>query len=107
MSPGYDPVETTLDLSARHPVDLPLIQLVRSRGGLEIQSEPPDAEYTLQSEDGKVSRTGRLPANISELPTGNYSLVAKRGDWEISDTVEIKRAEMTKNRSSLRPLQSM
>jgi serine/threonine protein kinase len=96
MNPGYDPVETALDLSVRHPTDLPLIQLTRSRGGVEIQSEPPDAEYTLRSEDGKVSRTGRLPANISELPTGNYSLVTKRGDWEISDTVEIKRAETAK-----------
>jgi len=94
MSPGYDPVETMIDLSGRTLPELPVVQLVRSRGGLEINSEPPDAEFTLRSEDGKVSRTGALPARISDLPTGKYSLVAKRGDWEMSDTIEIGRGEI-------------
>jgi formylglycine-generating enzyme required for sulfatase activity len=34
-----------------------------------------------------------MPAKIVDLPTGKYSLVAKRGDWEVSDTVEIQRGE--------------
>ncbi len=94
MSPGYDPIETVLDLSGRKPSPPPVFQLVRSRGSIEIQSEPAGAQYVLRSEDGKVSRTGSLPARISELPTGKYSLVARRGDWEMTDGIEIKRGEM-------------
>jgi formylglycine-generating enzyme required for sulfatase activity/serine/threonine protein kinase len=92
-SPGYDPVETMIDLSGRKLPELPVMQLVRSRGGAEIESEPAGAQFTLRSEDGMVTRTGTLPARIAELPTGNYSLVAKRGDWDITDTMEIKRGE--------------
>lgn len=93
MSPGYDPVETVLDLSGRKVFDLPLFRLVRSRGSLEIESQPPDAQYALRSEDGKVSRTGNLPAKIAELPSGKYSLGARRGAWEMTDTVEVRRGE--------------
>ncbi len=94
MSPGYDPVESFLDLRGRNITDLPTFQLVRGRGSIEILSQPPDAQYTLRSEDGKVSRTGTLPSKISDVPTGKYSLVARRGDWEITDAVEIVRGEM-------------
>ena len=93
MSPGYDPVETVLDLSEGKAAHPPLFQLVRSRGSLDIESQPPDAQYVLRSEDGKVSRTGTLPAKISDLPTGKYSLVAKRGDWEMPESIEIRRGE--------------
>ncbi|HEY2125430.1 MAG TPA: bifunctional serine/threonine-protein kinase/formylglycine-generating enzyme family protein [Chthoniobacterales bacterium] len=96
MSPGYDPVEAALDLSGRKVTDLPVFQLVRSRGSIAIEAQPPDARYVLRSEDGKISRTGALPAKISDLPTGNYSLVARDGDWEMTDTVEIKRGELTR-----------
>ena len=93
MSPGYDPVETVLDLSTRSVSDLPVFPLVRSRGSIAIEAQPPDARYVLRSEDEKISRTGALPAKISDLPTGRYSLVAQRDDWEMTDTVEIKRGE--------------
>jgi formylglycine-generating enzyme required for sulfatase activity/serine/threonine protein kinase len=94
MSPGYEPIETTVDLSGRSLPDLPVMKLIRSRGGAEIESQPGGALFTLRSEDGKVSRSGTLPARISDLPTGRYSLVAKRDDWEMTDTIEIKRGEI-------------
>ena len=96
MSPGYDPIETVLDLSGRKTLPPPVFQLVRSRGSIEIQSEPAGAEYVLRSEDGKVSRTGSLPARMADVPSGKYSLRARRGDWEMTDNIEIKRGEMTR-----------
>ncbi len=95
MSPGYDPVETVLDLSGQNVADLPLFRLIRSRGSIEISAQPPDAHYTLRSEDGNVSRTGTLPVRINELPTGKYSLVARHGDWDLRDDVEIVRGDLT------------
>ena len=94
MSPGYDPVETMVDLSGKRSVEPPVFHLSRSKGGLEIQSSPAGAKFSLRSEDGQVSREGVAPAKIADLPTGKYSVVAKLSDWETRDTVEVKRGEI-------------
>lgn len=93
MQPGYDPIETTVDLARRKSVALPVFQLARSKGALEIRSEPGGARFSLRSEDEKMSREGAVPATISDLPTGKYNLSARRGDWEISEAIEIRRGE--------------
>src|SRR5437588_11581 len=43
MSPGYEPIEAAVDLTGKRSVNPPSFHLVRSKGGLEIQSEPPGA----------------------------------------------------------------
>src|SRR5262249_40436002 len=93
-----DRLETNLDWSRKHPVDLPAFQLVRSKGALQIKSEPPGAQFWIKSEDGQVSREGVTPQLIGDLPTGKYSLAAHRGDWWMKDKVEIQRGE-TVNKS--------
>ena len=65
MSPGYEPVETSVDFKRKQLPDLPPFRLVRSKGTLEILSEPPGAQFSLRSEDGQVSREGVTPANRS------------------------------------------
>jgi formylglycine-generating enzyme required for sulfatase activity len=93
MNPGYDPVETIVDLGGKKSAELPLFRLNRSKGALEVQSDQAGTQFTLRGEDGQIVRDGTMPAKIVDLPTGKYSLVAKRGDWEVSDTVEIQRGE--------------
>jgi serine/threonine protein kinase len=93
MSPGYEPVETSIDFRRKHSLDLPPFRLVRSNGALQIQSEPPGAQFSLRSEDGQISREGVTPQSIADLPTGKYSIVARRGDWEMRDDVEVQRGE--------------
>jgi serine/threonine protein kinase len=93
MSPGYDPVETSIDLKRKSSLDLPPFRLARSKGALQIQSEPPGAQFLLKSEDGQISREGVTPQNITDLPTGKYSIVARRGDWEMRGDVEVQRGE--------------
>jgi serine/threonine protein kinase len=95
MSPGYEPVETSVDFRRKHSVDLPPFRLVRSKGALQIQSEPPAAQFSLRSEDGQISREGVTPQAIVDLPTGKYSIVARRGDWEMRDDVQVQRGETT------------
>ena len=92
-NPGYDPVETTLDFSGQTNGDPFVFKLVRSTGGLEIQSNPDGAKVSVRSEDGRVVREGTAPFSLSDLPTGNYSLSAKRGDWEKVDSIEVSRGE--------------
>ena len=81
MAPGYDPVETRLDLRNKKIIEPPVFRLVRSKGALEIQSDPSGAQFTLRSNDNQTSREGVTPAVLADLPTGKYELAARRGDW--------------------------
>ena len=96
MAPGYDPVEEILDLAGKQSADLPVFHLVRCKGALDLQSEPPGAQFSLRSEDGQISRDGVLPQKVAGLPTGKYSLVAHQGDWEMRDTIEVQRGEIAR-----------
>jgi eukaryotic-like serine/threonine-protein kinase len=95
MSPGYEPVETSVDFGRKHSLDLPPFRLVRSKGALQIQSEPSGAQFWIKGEDGQISREGVTPQSIADLPTGKYSIIARRGDWEMRDDIEVQRGETT------------
>ena len=92
MNPGYEPVETSVDFRRTHSLELPPFRLVRSKGTLQIQSEPFGAQVSLRSEDSQISREGVTPQTVTDLPTGKYSIVARRGDWELRGDVEVQRA---------------
>jgi hypothetical protein len=95
MSPGYEPVETSVEFRRKVSPDLPPFRLVRSRGALQIQSEPPGARFSVRSEDGQISRDGVTPQIVADLPTGKYSIVARRVDWELRGDVEVQRGSTT------------
>ncbi len=93
MSPGYEPVETTVDFSRRRSLEAPLFRLVRSKGALQIQSEPSGSQFSLRSEDGQISSEGVTTQTVADLPTGKYSIIARRGDWEMHGDVEVQRGQ--------------
>lgn len=93
MSPGYDPVESTIDLTTRHSLEPPTFQLSRSKGAIEVRSDPPGAHFEVRSEDGRIARTGFAPQLFSDLPTGKYSISARRDDWHLNDTIEVQRGQ--------------
>lgn len=93
MSPGYDPIETVVDLGNGKSFEPPTFHFARSKGALDIQSDPSGAQFTLRSEDGQILWARVAPQKIRDLPTGKYTLTAKRGDWEMRDSVEIRRGE--------------
>jgi len=90
-----EPIETSADFSAKRPLELPPFRLVRSKGALEIKSEPPGAQFLIRSEDGQISRDGMTPQSIVDLPTGKYSVTARRADWEMRDEIEVQRGATT------------
>src|SRR6185437_11839137 len=93
MSPGYEPLETNVDFRRKQLPDPPPFRLVRSKGAIQIQSEPPGAQFSLQSEDGQVSREGVTPQTVADLPTGKYSIVARQGDWEMRGEIDVQRGD--------------
>jgi formylglycine-generating enzyme required for sulfatase activity/serine/threonine protein kinase len=93
MSPGYEPVETKLDLRDKSSIAPPVFHLVRSKGALEIQSDPPGAQFSLRSSDNQITREGTAPAVVTDLPTGKYELTVRRGEWTMRETVEVQRQE--------------
>src|SRR5438067_11460320 len=93
MSPGYEPVETSIDFRRKRSLDLATFRLVRSKGAIRIHSEPPGAQFSVRSEDGQISREGATPQTIADLPTGKYSIVARRGDWKLHGDVEVQRGD--------------
>ena len=93
MSPGYEPVETRLDVRDEKTIEPPVFHLVRSKGTLEIQSDSSGAQFTLRSNDNETSREGVTPAVLADVPTGKYELVARRSDWTMQETVEVQRNE--------------
>src|SRR6266436_242126 len=93
MSPGYEPVETSIDFRRKRSLDLATFRLVRSKGAIRIQSEPPGAQFSVRSEDVQISREGAPPQTIADLPTGKYTIVARRGDWELHGDVEVQRGD--------------
>jgi hypothetical protein len=96
MSPGYEPIETTLDLGASRSPPPSEFRLVRSKGGVDLQSQPPGAQFSLRSEDNQTVREGVTPQTIVDLPTGKYSVTMHRGSWEMRDEVEVERGEAAK-----------
>jgi formylglycine-generating enzyme required for sulfatase activity len=93
MSPGFEPVETFVDLSGKRSVDPPVFHLTRSKGALVIASEPAGTRFAIHSEDGQIARTGITPQTIADLPTGKYSVEAVRGDWQMRDDIEVQRGQ--------------
>jgi hypothetical protein len=49
----------------------------------------------VRSEDGQISRDGVTPQIVADLPTGKYSIVARRVDWELRGDVEVQRGSTT------------
>jgi len=91
---GYEPVESAVDLSAKRSFDPPAFRLLRSKGALEIQSEPPGAQFSSEVKTVRFRARGTTPQSIVDLPTGKYLVVAHRGDWEMRSEVEVTRGEI-------------
>jgi formylglycine-generating enzyme required for sulfatase activity len=93
MLPGYDPVEAKVPVEGGDPIEWPLVTLQRSKGALEVQTEPASAPCRILGEGGSVIQEGIAPLALLDLPTGKYEVEASRGEWRLSEEVEVRRAE--------------
>ena len=64
------------------------LNILLNLGGVALSSDPDDAEFKLAG-NGHLWQ-GSLPTNIVDVPTGNYSLVARRKGWEINSDVAVR-----------------
>ena len=92
MNPGYEPLETTLDLT-RNFNETPVFHLTRSTGRMELKSKPNGLKCWVRDEAGNVVNEGNTPLALPAIPTGKYSVTAANGDWQINDTIEVIRGE--------------
>ena len=93
MLPEFEPIEKRVELKAGETFGLPLIQLQRSKGSVQLTSEPDGVEFEL-SRAGEAVQRGRTPATLRDLPTGVYEVLGRRGEWEWRERLEIKRGEV-------------
>ena len=93
MLPGYDPVEAKVPVEGSDAIDWPLVTLQRSKGALEVQTEPASAPCRVLGDGGAVIHEGIAPLALSDLPTGKYEVEASRGEWRLTEQVEVRRGE--------------
>ncbi len=83
--PGYVPVEKDISLEQAKQLDLGIIRLVRKTGKLQLTSSSNKVEYTLTGPD-HFTHSGSIKDSLDGLVEGDYTLVAKQGDWVLPPT---------------------
>jgi hypothetical protein len=66
-------------------------------GSVALASDPPDADYALTG-NGRAWR-GHLPAQIENVPVGNYEFVTQRRDWELKADVSISQGTLASSKT--------
>lgn len=94
MLSGYEPEQVTLEIQPEKQIRPAPLHLQRSHGTAQIASQPAGAMLEIRH-GGGVVQSGTTPTTIPDLPTGEYQLVIKLDGRERTDTLEIKRGEVT------------
>src|SRR4030095_6127689 len=93
MLPDFDSIETEVAIGSADNFRPPVFKLSRSKGSAQLASVPAGAHFELRRA-GEPARHGRTPVLLRDWPTGVYDAVARQGDWELRDRIEIKRGEV-------------
>jgi hypothetical protein len=94
MLAGYEPEVAHFEIEADAQTKAAPLRLLRSVGGAELISRPAGAAFEIRQGDALV-RSGTTPATLADLPTGDYQLAMKIDTHTRSDTLEIRRGEVT------------
>ncbi len=94
MLAGYERTEVSFIIEPNALVRPPRVSLRRQLGGAEIASRPEGATFELR-DGATLIKSGRTPASLPDLPTGQYQLVLKLDGREERDAIEISRGEVT------------
>ncbi len=94
MLAGFDAREISFDVAARRETSVPVVQLTRSRGRLELASAPDGAEFTVRRGEETVV-TGKCPATLAALVTGEYDVDFRMAGSANRQHVQITRDELT------------
>ncbi|MEO8353442.1 MAG: SUMF1/EgtB/PvdO family nonheme iron enzyme, partial [Chthoniobacteraceae bacterium] len=89
----YDTVTKTIEVFADEERTLPIVELNRSTGGLQLSGQPRGATFELRRGNDVIESRG-FPATLTALPTGAYEVVARYDGEEKRVPVEIKHGEV-------------
>ncbi len=79
----YEPWRTNVIIQDNKQASL-TVSLTRSTGGLQIESQPLGANYTLTSEtDPGLKLNGTTPQIKTGLPVGTYRIELTKGNWKL------------------------
>ncbi len=95
---GHVSKELTAEIVGSKVKDLGLIRLERATGSVAISSLPQGVDFSIRAvntpADSNPLRRGQTPAQLEDLPTGNYVVQFKRAGWpEKSERVTVERGE--------------
>ncbi len=94
MLSGYEPEAAAFEIQPDKQTQPAPLHLRRSHGTAQITSLPAGATFELR-QDGATVKSGTTPVTLSDLPTGEYQLVLKLDGRSRTETVEVKRDEVT------------
>jgi hypothetical protein len=82
---GHVPQELTADIFGAKTTDLGAIKLERATGAVAVSSSPDQLEFSILAPNTTASaeplRRGRTPAQLNDLPTGEYVIQFRRAGW--------------------------
>ena len=81
IASGYDDFRAIVEVKEDDSTEV-TATLVRSTGGLQINSIPPGLTFGLLGEaPERLERSGRTPALVTNLPTTRYRVTVRRDGW--------------------------
>ena len=92
MLPGYEPVVIPFRIAPGGEARPAKVSLRRSFGAVHVESEPPGCEFDIRDKKETV-RSGKTPADFSDLPTGPYEIVMRHATDEKRAPLEVKSGE--------------
>ena len=82
---GHVPKELTAEIVASKITDLGPVKLERAVGGVAVSSSPAGVEFSIRAPSTPAEaaplRRGRTPAELGDLPAGDYVLQFTRAGW--------------------------
>lgn len=84
---GYESQHLEVEIKDNVAANPGVIHLIRETGSLEITSSPTDSSFEVRPAPpritigGKDVRSGKTPASIADLPTGDYIVTFRRHGW--------------------------
>ncbi len=92
MMPGYEPVDLAFRIYAGGEARPAKVSLRRSTGAVRVESEPPGCDFEVRDAKETI-RSGKTPAEFSDLPTGTYEVVMRYAAIEKRAPAEVKSGE--------------
>ena len=92
MLPGYEPTVIPFRITPGGEARPAKVSLRRSIGAIHVESEPIGCEFEIR-EKKETIRSGKTPADFSDLPTGAYEIVMRHATDEKRVPAEVKSGE--------------